>query len=254
VERFIKAATMVAMGVFLYSRLLNGSILFYINQRFVTLTLLASVGFLLVGFSIYRQRSGSPREIESNDGHQHDHLAAGYHHHDHGRLAWWGLLIVMVPLVFGWLVPPRPLGATAVGNREIGVGSLSSPAGSQSAAGQAIPALEKNIVDWLFEIQASGPAALVGQEALVTGFVFRDERFAEDSFMIGRFIVSCCVADAAPVGLIVRWPEAASLADDQWIEARGRFTSGTFDGHSMPVLILEDVSLIDPPAQPYLYG
>lgn len=65
---------------------------------------------------------------------------------------------------------------------------------------------EKTIVDWLVEFQRQEPTAFTGEEASVVGFVYRDERFGEDSFLVAVFILSCCVADASPVGLVVRWP------------------------------------------------
>jgi hypothetical protein len=48
------------------------------------------------------------------------------------------------------------------------------------------------------------PAAFIGQEARLIGFVYRDDRFNGDEFMISRFVISCCAADAAPLGLVVR--------------------------------------------------
>jgi putative membrane protein len=114
---------------------------------------------------------------------------------------------------------------------------------------------EKNILDWLIDIHNSAsPNELAGQEVHVIGFVYRDERFEETQFLVGRFIVSCCVADASPIGLVVQSSEAAELADDQWVEITGHFETGVFDGEEMPLLIIETIQKIEPPQQPYLYG
>lgn len=243
-ERFLKTVLLIALGIFLYSRVLGDSILFYINQRFVSLTLLAAVGFILVGASYLLAT-----RREHGDGHDD---------HDHGALSWPGLLILALPVVLGWLVPPQPLGASALGNREINVGgssslsSISAPRSNEATMG--VISGEKNIVDWLREFErAPDPAGFAGEEVHVIGFVYRDQRFAEDRFMVGRYIVSCCVADASPVGLVVQWPEGAALAADQWVEVGGRFDVGTFDGVEMPIIVAEDVTLTDPPPQPYLY-
>jgi uncharacterized repeat protein (TIGR03943 family) len=71
--------------------------------------------------------------------------------------------------------------------------------------------------------------------------------------MVGRFVVSCCVADATPVGLVVRWPEANSLENDQWVTVSGHFESGLFQGDSVIILAADTVSAIPIPGQPYLY-
>lgn len=257
--RLIKVAILVSLGLFLYTRILGDTVLYYINERFVTLTLLAAVGLILVGATqLFR-----PADRDNHDGHEHDHnhASGGEHNHDHehqheaGRFAWLGLLILTIPVVVGFLVPPQPLGANALENREINLGDLASiapPSSNETRMG--VIGGERNIIDWLRSFQAEpDPAAFQGQEAHVIGFVYRDERFAEDSFMVGRFIVSCCVADAAPVGLIVQTPQAGELASDQWIEVSGHFEQGEFDGFEMPVLIADEIVLTDPPPQPYLY-
>jgi uncharacterized repeat protein (TIGR03943 family) len=249
-ERLLKSIALIGLGVFLFSRLINGSVYFYINQRFVILTLLAAAGFILVGASLYRRpkhNHTSDEEDEANPDHHADH--------NHSHLSWLGLLIIFLPLILGWLVPPKPLGANAFSNREINVGSLKSVAPPGNNERMGLISGEKNIIDWLVDIQNSAsPDEMRGQEARVIGFVYRDERFSESQFLVGRFIVSCCVADASPVGLVVQGDETADFENDQWIEVNGHFETGMFDGEETPILIIDSIEAIEPPAQPYLYG
>ncbi len=239
-HRSIKALALIGLGLFLYSRFISGNLLYYINVRFVWLTLLAAVGLIAVGAS-YRYYSG----------HTHTHDHAG---HDHGQLTWFGLLLVMLPVILGLLVPPRPLGAAAMSSRDVSAEALTSAAGPGRNEILAKPKGDKNVYDWLVEFRmVNDPAAFTGQEARLTGFVYRDERLNGDEFMVSRFVISCCAADAAPLGLLVKWPEAGSLAEDQWVEVKGQFDLGRFDGEEMPVLIAESISPIETPAQPYLY-
>ena len=247
-ERLLKAAILIALGAYLYTRLTTETVLFYINERFVMLTLLAAVGFLLVGASLVL-RPGR----DHHHTHQHEHTHA--HDHNHSHVTWLGLLILAVPVIVGILVPPQPLGANALENREVNVGSLSSIAPPRSNdTRMGIVTGEKNILDWLSEFHDNpDPAGFTNQAAHIIGFVYRDDRFTPDTFMVSRFIVSCCVADAAPVGLIVQWPDTPTLAGDQWVEVTGHFQPGSFDGFTLPVLVAEEIKLTEPPAQPYLY-
>jgi len=240
-NRLVKTLILFLLGAFLFVRVVDGTVLYYINQRFVLLTWLAAGGFVLVAASYYL--------VSGRHRHAHDH--------EHGELTWVGALIVALPLLLGWLVPPRPLGAAAIGNREINLGSLgslSSIAPPQAGETMGLVAGEKNILDWLNDFQrSSNPADFAGQEAHLIGFVYRDGRFADNTFMVARFTVSCCVADAAPVGLIVQWPDAASLPADQWVDVTGHFAVGTFAGQQIPILVADTITLTEPPAQPYLY-
>ncbi|MFZ0544244.1 MAG: TIGR03943 family protein, partial [Candidatus Promineifilaceae bacterium] len=267
-ERLIKSIILLGFGVFLFSRLVNGSIYFYINQRFVILTLLAASGFVLVGASYFLRRPShshadnddhdhAEHNHAEHDHHDHDHEEVHYDHHDHdhSHLSWFGVVVILLPLILGWLVPPKPLGASAFSNREINVGSLQSVAPPGSNDRMGLISGEKNILDWLVDIQNSAsPEALNSQEAHVIGFVYRDERFDASQFLIGRFVVSCCVADASPVGLVVEGENAADFTDDQWVEIHGHFETKLFEGEETPILMIDDIVAIDPPSEPYLYG
>lgn len=238
VEKVSKAAIVVALGAYLGSRLINGTLEFYIHPRFELLVLLAAVGLFVVGASFF---------LHQEDGHDHDG-------HTHRTVSWLGLLIVSIPVVLGLLVPPRPLGAAAVGNREIQVGTLSSVAPPTSDERMGLIKGEKNILDWLADFQRNpDPSIFNGVEADVIGFVYRDDRFGADSFMVGRFIISCCVADAAPVGLIVQSADAGIWESDQWVQVQGHFEKGRFNNVEMPILIADEILATEQPRQPYLY-
>lgn len=243
-QKLIKAAVLILFGGFLYTLISSGAIYFYINDRFIMLVALAAIGFVLVGISfVWRDASSAPAATSQ---------MAEQAHGNELTLA--GLLIVALPLMLGWLIPPKPLGAAAVGNREINVGQLASVAPPQEDGSINLAAGRRNILDWLAAFQrASDPATFNGQEATVIGFVYRDDRFAADSFMVGRFTVSCCVADAAPIGLIVRYDGALDLSESQWVEVQGHFEVGTFNGVTMPILQVDSLQEVAPPAQPYLY-
>ena len=239
----VKALTLISMGVFLYSRFWNGKLFFYINERFVWLTIFASAGFLLIGLS-YRYR---PQQA-----HHHDEQDQA--EHSHGQISWLGLGIILLPIILGLLVPPKPLGAAAMVNREVSIGSLTSAAAPEADDVLTKPKADKNVLDWLIEFRSSpNPAAFNDEPVKVIGFVYRDDRFEQDKFMVSRFVVSCCAADAAPLGLLVHWPESASLADDQWVEVSGHLQAGEFGGEAMPIIMGESVISTEIPERPYLY-
>jgi uncharacterized repeat protein (TIGR03943 family) len=178
---------------------LNGELFLYVHQRFAWLMLVAALLFVLLALATADRTRRSARHGE------HAHV----HRHHMPRTA---LFLVALPVALGVLVPPKPLGAPAMGNRELSPGALAS-ARRGGARELLAPEEGGSILGWLMRFGSDpDPAAFAGQQADVLGFVYRDDRFADDQFMVARFAVFCCVADASSVGLIVHWPGAARLA------------------------------------------
>lgn len=232
-----KALILLALALFLYTRLADGTLFFYINQRFMIYTVLAVVGLVVVAVS-YRA-AGAADDA-----------------HSHHAVTWGGLALVLLPMVLGVLVPPQPLGAAAIENREIAV--TSQPRNVLPAAVRAATqkdATDRNLLDWLNAFAASNNAAqeFAGQPVDVVGFVYHDTRLADDEVLVSRFIVSCCVADATVVTMVVRWPDAATLENDAWVQVQGALEPGAFNGAPLPVIAAQSVKPVVMPEQPYLY-
>ena len=159
-------------------------------------------------------------------------------------------------MVLGILVPPQPLGAAALENRELNVTTQTRtvlPAAVRAAAQKS--AIDRNLLDWMHAFTSSpNPAQeYAGQPVDVIGFVYHDERLAADEVLISRFIVSCCVADANAVTMVARWPEAAALENDAWVQVQGILAPGEFNGAPLPVVVAQSITPAPMPAQPYLY-
>lgn len=71
---------------------------------------------------------------------------------------------------------------------------------------------------------------------------------------LARFTLTCCVADAAAIGMIVRWPAAAELATNGWVRVQGPVQLGELEGRRMPVIEAHSVEAVPPPDRPYIYN
>jgi putative membrane protein len=249
-QGFVKAILLLGTATFLYGRIANGTLFYYINEKFAGFTLFGVVGLFAVGLA-YQFGKKTAAAAQHDHDHTPDHDGHG-HDHSHA-LSWGGVLLVALPVILGLAVPPRPLGASALDNREV-VMSVESSALPAVVKAAAKAAEERNLLDWWRSFQANnGYDSFTNQEAKIVGFVYKDPRYGDGHFLATRFIVSCCVADAAVVGLVVRWPDAAMLEDDQWVEVSGKFAPSTLDSWQPPLLVAETVTPVDTPAQPYLY-
>ena len=281
-QNTIKAFLLIALGLFFYSHLMSGTLYYYINERFMGFTVLAVVGLLVVGLSY---RYSDPKQVQAapdhhahnHDHHDHEHHNHDHHdhehhnhdHHDHGHehnhaghshgLTWGGAFLVALPVLLGLLTPAQPLGSAALANRDMSL-QLSNISPSVTSPSAIVKPREKaptdkNILDWWREFRRLPDAntALAGQPEKASGFVFKDEKYGADTYMLIRFTVSCCVADAAVVGLLVQSPESEQLTNDTWVEVTGSFVSSNLENWKLPIVTAQQVSKIDVPSQPYLY-
>ncbi|USG63806.1 TIGR03943 family protein [Brevibacillus ruminantium] len=92
-----------------------------------------------------------------------------------------------------------------------------------------------------------------GKELETMGFVYRETGFTEDQFVVARFSVSCCTADATVFGILVELPEASKWEKDSWVQVRGKLALKDMDGYDMLILQAEDVKPVAAPKDPYVY-
>ena len=239
----MRAAVVLALAAVLAIRYLDGSLGYFINLRYGWLTVVAMVSLVLLAAALL-----APAPMRARRGTA-----------DRVSMPWMGAALLAVPVLLA-LVPPRPLGTDAMATRALQIGSVPAAAslGVTSELEVGASGAPRTVLDWLvlFDQETAGGGDLsrfAGEPARVRGFVYRDERFPAGTFMVSRFLLSCCAADAAPIGLAVRWPEADFLEDDAWVWVNGLFAVETFLGERMPVLVGEEVTPAEQPPQPYLY-
>jgi uncharacterized membrane protein YcgQ (UPF0703/DUF1980 family) len=114
--------------------------------------------------------------------------------------------------------------------------------------------------DWLDRLQVEergyttttvvGAAARLRQmqEEKVTtvGMVAHVPQLPPDQFLLIRFRMTCCAADATPVAVPVRWAGAASLKDRTWVKVSGQ-TNPT-----AKAVVADKVEPAREPSNPYL--
>jgi uncharacterized repeat protein (TIGR03943 family) len=239
-QGWLKTALLIGLGLYFGFNIISGNLTNYINVRFVWLSYVAVLLFLLIGgYSAYHM-------LRHHSGAGHDH-----HDHHHAPLSWGALAIIAVPLVLGTLIPSRPLGAEAVDGN---LGRTSAAATTSSMATFTINPLDRNVLDWLRVFNSTEDyTQLNGQPADVIGFVYTEPTFGENQFMVARFTISCCVADASAIGLPTYWAEADTLEQGQWVRVQGTMQVGEFRDDNLPILQANSIEVVEQPEHPYLY-
>ncbi|TVQ14932.1 MAG: TIGR03943 family protein [Leptolyngbya sp. DLM2.Bin27] len=245
-QALIDAVMLLLWGGMLLRFTVTGQLYLLLHPDFMWLAHLAMVLLLAMGAARvvqiwvgYRQAKGpAPRSQE--------HIALL------PRQLSVGLLIVVAAL--GLIYTPRPFASEAAFQRGITdvLGQTRSRPQRFSLGGDSE---DRTIVDWIRTLNVyPEPEAYAGQVARVSGFVAHIPGWPDEYFMISRFVLTCCAADAYPVGLPVELPPGtARPAPDTWLEVEGTVQTTTLDGKRQLTIGSATLTEIPEPRTPYEY-
>jgi len=176
-------------------------------------------------------------------------------HHAASRLA---ALAVMAPLIINALVPSTGLTSYAVGKRAaVDFSALTSQIAADyeaelARAEQLDQEYPELTIAQVLTLAGQDPARAEGRKVSAIGFICHQERLPQGIFMLVRFRMWCCAADAQPMYLPVRWPEAAQVEGDQWVKVRGSLTFAEIGGQRAPLLEADRFDTIKRPRNQYM--
>ena len=157
-----------------------------------------------------------------------------------------GLGVIALPVVVILALPPTSLTSYAAGRRSSFTG-----AGFVSSA-EDVRAGDLSLADVAGAVRSDeAMQALVsraGEEVSFTGFVDRDGAMPADEFILTRFMVSCCVADALSVQVRVAGAPPGEFDKDQWVRVVGNM----YPLGREVIVDASEIDKVDRPERPYL--
>jgi uncharacterized repeat protein (TIGR03943 family) len=221
---------------------LNGDLGLYVHPRYFVFTVAAAlIGIVLVVASfVVRVPTDDPVDGGA------------------ARRAWRRALSIAVvaACIFGVgsliLLPPATLTSATADQRSVNSGTVVG-SGAQKATGDTAGF---GVKEWATALrQSTDLDGVAGSTASLTGFISADPDDPDNVFFVTRFFVTCCAADAQPVGVPVYQPDwQQSLALDDWVEVTGAFDLNPSVKSRQPmVLVPQQVTGTDEPDDPYVY-
>lgn len=93
----------------------------------------------------------------------------------------------------------------------------------------------------------------VGKKLELTGFVYRQDDMKSNQFVVGRFAIQCCSADAAPFGVLVEYDRAANFPSDSWVTVTGTIEKTHFNDNDIMKIKVEKIAKAEPAKTQYIY-
>lgn len=170
--------------------------------------------------------------------------------HSHAPAVAW---MLAVPLLTLLLVAPPALGSFAAARQG------SAPPSAIAGAIAELPAPRDGAVDlalreYVLRATFDASESLDGVPVRLIGFVTPSEN--GDGYLLTRFVVNCCAADATAISIQVIGDDIRE--PDTWLEIVGSWRPRPGNepvavGTEPPIIVAERVTAISPPAEPYEY-
>jgi putative membrane protein len=129
------------------------------------------------------------------------------------------MIAMVVPVLLITILPPATLGSFSAGKRSAVAGARFSGVAGDIATG------DLTLVDVaVAQTTPEGERALAkraGETVTFVGFVTRYDGTLADEFLLTRYVVSCCVADATVAQVRVVNVTPGAFEDNEWVEVSG---------------------------------
>jgi uncharacterized repeat protein (TIGR03943 family) len=197
------------------------------------------------------------------DHHDHAHHHGDEHHHHH-EPPLIRIFILFIPVLFILNFQSWQLGSYAFKKRAVGLiktGGINNRASQPKEKASSVnqdgfsgtsPAAKPDEEISLIDIHM-GFDKLLNSSIKTKGIYMEGaQELPEGTWVVFRFVMTCCVADAQPVAILVKGKLPEEAKADSWIEIEGKLKQIDVHGNPAAVIEAEKISMISAPANPYL--
>ena len=240
---WLDALAVTVWGVLMLQYWLTGKLYLLIHPNFFALVIGCGIVLLIIGLLKMRAIWRQGRRVDTSNIQHLNLFPPG-----------WGSALLLTVAILGLTITPRVFASdTAI---QLGVTDLLSTGRAQPQSfSPSIRPEERSLVDWVRTLNVyPEPDSYTGQDAKVQGFVIHPPDIAKEYIFLARFVLTCCAADAYPVGLPVKLPKNQErYPPDTWLEVEGKMITETLGGKRNLTIAATSIKKIPQPRNPYIY-
>lgn len=239
-----------AWGLLMLKYWLTGKLRLLIHPDYFWLAIAGGIGLLVIG--ALRARSLWQTRVKTRLGARSVSLQTS----QHITLfpPGWSSTLLLVTALLGFLITPRVFNSQTAIQRGI-TDSLSATRAQPQEFRSAKRPEERSLIDWIRTLNVyPEPDTYTGQKVNIQGFVIHSKELPEQYLLISRFVITCCAADAYPVGLPVKLTQSrTAFPPDTWLEVEGEMITETLAGKRQLTIQASALKPIPEPKNPYDY-
>jgi uncharacterized repeat protein (TIGR03943 family) len=162
--------------------------------------------------------------------------------------------VLLVSAIVGLVVTPKPFASQTAMQRGLEDINVVTRVRPQAFRVSQSPGT-RSLVDWIRTLDVyPEPDAYSGQPVNVDGFVVYTPNLPDRYLTLTRFVITCCAADAYPIGLPVQLTQSrSSFPPDHWFRVKGKMMTETLNGKRQSVIQASELKPIPEPSNPYAY-
>ncbi|HIK29711.1 MAG: TIGR03943 family protein [Oscillatoriaceae bacterium SKW80] len=244
---WLDVAALAAWGMMMLKYWLTGKLYLLIHPNYFWLVVMAGLAFLalsaLKAKEIIRQNRQGVKITQLANNEHLSMFPPGF-----------GSGLLLVTALLGLLITPQVFSSQTALERGVTDVIISPRLQRQSFRARTRPE-ERSLIDWVRTLSVyPEPETYRGQKVKVQGFVIHPPSLPEQYLIIARFIVTCCAADAYPVGLPVKLPQSrTAYPADTWLEIEGQMGVEVLADKRQLVIEASSLKPIPKPPNPYDY-
>ena len=162
--------------------------------------------------------------------------------------------LLLATAILGLMFTPRVFASQTALQRGV-TDFLAATRTQPQAFRTSIKPEERSLLDWVRTLNVyPEPDAYTGQKVKVQGFAIHSPELPPEYLLLSRFVITCCAADAYPVGLPVRLGENRQVyPPDTWLEVEGQMNTENLGGKRQLTILATSLKKIPEPRNPYEY-
>lgn len=270
--KLLRGAILAAITLFLIHLKLSGEINDLVSPIVAAIIGIASIPLSVISLTTILSSLLKFKPLVSGheNGHSvHEHGEGDGHTHLDHKAFWYrltiGLMVLFIVLAATW--HPSALGTNMISGQTSSLTlNSSSPSQPASSGSEAINTVGKGPTqaDLAFKYNEN-PKSFIGKSYTLMGFVYHPNDLPKNQFILTRFYIFCCIADAIPIGITVESPNANEFKSDSWVQLSGTLQTETLPAleqleptswvprdKGQPVLIAHSIKAIATPSKPYM--
>jgi uncharacterized repeat protein (TIGR03943 family) len=233
-----------AWGILMLRYWLTNKLNLLIHPNYIWFVVVTGISFIIIGFfkmqELWQRRR---RDVTPNT--QHISLFP----------PGWGSVLLLTTAILGFIITPQVFASDKALQRGVTADLLGSTRVKPQAFRVTVRPEERSLVDWVRTVNVyPEPDAYTGQKVKVEGFVIDPPDIGKEYLFLARFVLTCCAADAYPVGLPVKLPNnQEAYSPDTWLEVEGQMVTENLAGKRQLTIAATSLKKIPQPQNPYSY-